>query len=149
MNPIRTANAGTRYSSAEATGKLPDNAVRHQATGFASSLAALRGSFGFYRAWDATTEQNRNRKATKLTMPVLAVGGKTSSGDATRALMPTVADDVRGLVLPGAGHFVAEEAKQMIAALAQFLAPCRDGGPTREDAGAFASAGDHRAARAD
>ena len=117
---------------AEATVKLPDYAVRYYAGGFASSPAALRASFGFYRAWDATTEQNRRRKATRLTMPVLAVGGETSSGDTTRALMQTVADDVQGAVFADAGHFVAEEApEQMIAALTRFLASYRDGGPTR------------------
>jgi pimeloyl-ACP methyl ester carboxylesterase len=37
--------------------------------------------------------------------------------------MQAVANDVQGLVIPGAGHFVAEEApKQMIAALGAFLA---------------------------
>src|SRR5262249_6689762 len=65
---------------AEATVKLPGYALRYYAKGFASSRAALSGSFGFYRAWDATTEQNMNRSAVKLTMPVLAIGGATSSG---------------------------------------------------------------------
>jgi len=49
--------------------------------------------------------------------------------------MKAVADDVRGLVIPGAGHFVAEEAPgQMLAALTEFLAPYRDGTSTRSDA---------------
>ena len=50
---------------AEATIKLPGYAVKYYADGFASSRAALRGSFGFYRAWDATTAQNpqRSRRA--------------------------------------------------------------------------------------
>jgi len=35
-----------------------------------------------------------------------------------------VADDVRGIVIPGVGHFVAEEApEEMLAALSGFLAP--------------------------
>ena len=112
---------------AEATIKLPDYAVKYYADGFASSRAALGGSFGFYRAWDATTEQNQNRKATKLTMPVLAVGGETGSGDGPLAVMRTVANDVQGLNIPGAGHFVAEEAPDaVLAALTKFLAPYRD-----------------------
>ena len=60
---------------AEATIKLPGYAVRYYANGFASSRAALSGSFGFYRAWDATTAQNEKRQVTKLTMPVLAIDG--------------------------------------------------------------------------
>jgi pimeloyl-ACP methyl ester carboxylesterase len=129
---------------AEATVKLPAYSVRYYANGFASSRAALRGSFGFYRAWDATTAQNQQRQATKLTMPVLAIGGATSSRNAPQVVMQTVATDVRGLVIPGAGHFVAEEApKQMIAALTEFLAPHRDGSSARQDASALTSASDH------
>src|SRR5262249_48641058 len=45
-------------SDAEAAIKFPGSPVRHYAGGFGSSRAALRGSFAFYRAWDATTEQN-------------------------------------------------------------------------------------------
>jgi pimeloyl-ACP methyl ester carboxylesterase len=117
---------------AEATIKLPGYAVRYYANGFASSRAALRSSFGFYRAWDATTEQNRQRMQSKLTMPVLAIGGGTSSMNAPQVVMQAVANDVQGLIIPGAGHFVAEEApKQMIAALTEFLAPYRDGTPAR------------------
>jgi len=117
---------------AEATIQLPRYAVRYYADGFASSRAALRGSFGFYRAWDATAEQNEARQATKLTMPVLAVGGEKSSGDAVRAVMQKLASDVQGLVIPGAGHFLAEEApEQVLAALTEFLAPYRDGPPAR------------------
>jgi pimeloyl-ACP methyl ester carboxylesterase len=117
---------------AEATVKLPDYAVRHYALGFASSTAALRGSFGFYRAWDQTTAQNQSRKATKLAMPVLAIGGETSAGYGPQLVMQTVASDVEGQSIPGAGHFIAEEApKALVAALTQFLAPYRDGRSAR------------------
>jgi pimeloyl-ACP methyl ester carboxylesterase len=45
-------------------------------------------------------------------------------GNAVRA----VADDVQSLVIPGVGHFLAEEAPdEMLAALTAFLAPYRDG----------------------
>jgi pimeloyl-ACP methyl ester carboxylesterase len=65
-------------------------------------------------------------------MPVLAIGGETSSGEGVRLLMQNVADDVQGVVIPGAGHFVAEEAPEpMIAALTEFLAPYRDETPAR------------------
>jgi pimeloyl-ACP methyl ester carboxylesterase len=111
---------------AEATNKLPDYAVRYYADGFATSRAALHASFGFYRAWDATARQNHDRAATKLAMPVLAIGGAASSGGGPEAVMKAVANDVKGLVIPGAGHFVAEEAPdQVLAALSGFLAPYR------------------------
>ena len=60
-------------------------------------------------------------------MPVLAIGGQDVLHGGPRVVMKTVANDVQGLVIPGAGHFVAEEApEQMIAALTEFLAPYRD-----------------------
>jgi pimeloyl-ACP methyl ester carboxylesterase len=115
---------------AEAGNKLPGYAVRYYTDGFASSRAALRGSFGFYRAWDATTVQNAERAKRKLTMPVLAIGGGASAMDGPELLMRIVANHVQGVVIPGAGHFVAEEApEQVLAALAEFLAPYRDGTP--------------------
>jgi pimeloyl-ACP methyl ester carboxylesterase len=118
---------------AEATNKLPRYAVKYYTDGFASSRAALRGSFGFYRAWDSTTAQNVTRSmGSKLTMPVLAIGGERSSMDGPEQLMKVVANDVQGLVIPGAGHFLAEEApEQVLAALTEFLAPYRDGPPAR------------------
>jgi len=62
-------------------------------------------------------------------MPVLAVGGGTSSKDAPEKVMRTVANDVQGLVIPGAGHFVAEEAPDaVLAGLTRFLEPYRTEG---------------------
>ena len=102
------------------------------AKGFASSRAALRGSFEFYRARDATTDQNRQRMASKPMMPVLAIGGGEYAMDGPELVMRAVANDVQGLQIPGAGHFVAEEApEQLLAALTEFLAPYRDAGPGR------------------
>jgi pimeloyl-ACP methyl ester carboxylesterase len=41
--------------------------------------------------------------------------------------MRLAANDVRGLVIPGAGHWLAEEApEELLAALTAFLAPYRD-----------------------
>ena len=62
-------------------------------------------------------------------MPVLAIGGAASFGEDVGNAMKLVADDVQSVVIPGTGHFVAEEApEEMLAALTAFLAPYRDGG---------------------
>jgi hypothetical protein len=47
-----------------------------------SDPEVLRGSFGFYRAWDTTLAQNERRKSRPLTMPILAIGGAESWGEA-------------------------------------------------------------------
>jgi pimeloyl-ACP methyl ester carboxylesterase len=43
--------------------------------------------------------------------------------------MKLTADDVQTLVIPGIGHWLAEQAPdELVAALTEFLAPYRDGG---------------------
>ncbi len=116
---------------AEAVNKLPAHAVRHYIDSFASSRDALRGSFGFYRAWDTMTAQNQERVKVKLTMPVLAIGGGLSTAGGPAMTMRAAATDVQELVIPGSGHFIAEEAPgAMLAALTSFLP--RTAGPDLE-----------------
>jgi pimeloyl-ACP methyl ester carboxylesterase len=88
---------------------LPEDARRYYFSLF-SDPDVLRGSFGFYRAWDATLAQNEQRKTRPLTMPVLAIGGAESWGEAVGNAMKPAADDVQTVVIPGAGHWVAEQA---------------------------------------
>jgi pimeloyl-ACP methyl ester carboxylesterase len=117
------------YEFAVQGGKLPDDVVDYYVR-LLSDPEALHGSFGFYRAFDDTVKQNVRRADRQLTMPVLAIGGEASYGGHVAEVMETIADDVRGVVIPGAGHWVAEEApEQMLAALGAFLAPYRDAPP--------------------
>ena len=59
-------------------------------------------------------------------MPVLAIGGEKSTGDGVGVTMRLTADDVQSVVLPGSGHWVAEEAPDdLLAAVSPFLAPYR------------------------
>jgi pimeloyl-ACP methyl ester carboxylesterase len=89
-----------------------------------SNPESLTGSFGWYRALDATIAQNEQRKTTPLTMPVLAIGGETSYAEHVEEAMAALAGDVQGVVIPGTGHWVAETAPdELLAALTAFLAP--------------------------
>jgi pimeloyl-ACP methyl ester carboxylesterase len=122
---------GAEFSASAGTKKLPDEGVRYYIDRLAGDPDALRGSFGFYRAINATIAQNEQRQARRLTIPVLAMGGSESGmegiGNATRL----VADDVTTVVIEGSGHWVAEQAPdQVIAALTAFLAPYREGART-------------------
>jgi len=57
-------------------------------------------------------------------MPVLAIGGEASYGDHVAEAMRNLADDVQTAVIPGTGHWVAEDAPEAtLAALTAFLAP--------------------------
>ena len=128
------------YEFAIQGGKLPDEVVDYYVQ-ILSIPGALPGSFGFYRAFDTTVAQNEQRKSRPLTMPVLAIGGAESYGEHVEEAMNLVADDVQGLVIPGTGHWVAEDApEEMLAALTAFLAPYRDGAAIADGTGTLASA---------
>ncbi|MER5604387.1 alpha/beta hydrolase [Streptomyces sp. NPDC002265] len=110
----------------KAARRLPERDVRYYVDLLASHRDALRGSFGWYRAFEASFAQNEQRKARRLTLPVLAIGGAASVGEGVGNTMRSVADDVRSLVIPDCGHWVAEEApEEMLTALTAFLAPYR------------------------
>jgi len=76
----------------------------------------LRAGFEYYRAFPQDAIQNQNYSKTKLTMPVLALGGgyiPTFGGNIT---MPTIihamkilAQNVTGITVPNSGHFIPEE----------------------------------------
>jgi pimeloyl-ACP methyl ester carboxylesterase len=83
---------------------------------------ALHGSFGYYRALDQTIPQNRERAASPLAMPVLAIGGKNSRGDLVGDDVKKVASDVTALTFADCGHYVPEEAPQeLVTQLRDFL----------------------------
>jgi pimeloyl-ACP methyl ester carboxylesterase len=113
------------YEFAIQGGTLPDKVIEYY-VGLLSNPESLRGSFGWYRAFDATVAQNEQRKARRLAMPVLAIGGAESYGEHVGDAMKAVADDVQSVVIPGVGHWVAEQAPEaMLGALTAFLAPYR------------------------
>ena len=118
---------GAEYAGSAGGVPLPGHVVRYYVDGLASSPDALRGSFGSYRAIDTDIAQNQQRKTRRLTLPVLAVGGEKGIGDGAASTMRLVADSVESVVIPGCGHWVAEEApEQLLAALTPFLAPYRN-----------------------
>jgi pimeloyl-ACP methyl ester carboxylesterase len=119
---------GSELAASAGTKKLPDEAVKYYVDTLAADPEALRGSFEFYRAIPTTSTQNAERKNRRLTMPVLAIGGAESGMEGVEATMKLVADDVQGVVLSGAAHWVAEQAPdELLATLTEFLAPYRDG----------------------
>jgi pimeloyl-ACP methyl ester carboxylesterase len=74
-------------------------------------------------------------------MPVLAMGGAESGGAMAADTMKLTADDVQALVIPGIGHWLAEQApEELLAALTTFLAPYRDTSAAAQDSRPLASA---------
>jgi pimeloyl-ACP methyl ester carboxylesterase len=116
------------YEFAIQAGKqLPEEVVNYY-VGLLTNPDALHGSFAFYREWDALMAQNAERAKRPLTMPVLGISGAASWGEGVGNAMKPLANDVQTAVIPGAGHWFAEEApEETLAALTAFLTPYRDG----------------------
>jgi len=85
---------------------------------------AMRAGFELYRAFDRDAEDNRValRRNGKLTVPVLAMGGATStSGPLVEEMMREVAERVVGVRVPGTAHWIAEENPQaFVSAVLEF-----------------------------
>jgi pimeloyl-ACP methyl ester carboxylesterase len=101
---------GYQFAKKAATPEaIPAYAVDVYVDAIASDPRGLPASFGYYRALDETIAQNEQRKKTRLTLPVLAIGGARYTGAAAAATMRLVADDVTEVVVDDCGHYVAEE----------------------------------------
>ena len=71
--------------------------------------------YNYYRAWPANAEDNQaNAKSKRLTQPVLAMGAEFVFGPGVAQSFQQVASDVRGVVAPGAGHWIQEETPQFV-----------------------------------
>jgi pimeloyl-ACP methyl ester carboxylesterase len=74
-----------------------------------SAPGAMRASMAHYGALFTDLEHNQENAKTPLEMPVLALGGAMSFGKYTEVSARRVAKDVRGGVIEGCAHWVAEE----------------------------------------
>ncbi|MFE2990993.1 alpha/beta fold hydrolase [Streptomyces sp. NPDC059262] len=74
---------------------------------------AFNGAAGLYRSMLHEGAEIRQLASRKLTMPVLAVGGR--SGEFTPTTLRQVAEDVSALSLEGIGHYAAMEAPAPLA----------------------------------
>jgi pimeloyl-ACP methyl ester carboxylesterase len=93
--------AGTPSRIGEAT-------RRHYATLYARP-GAMRAAFAQFRSIRKDADDNRKAMVTKLTIPVLAVGGEKSFGATQAVVMRNAAMDVTEIVIPDAGHWLMEE----------------------------------------
>nr|WP_296073566.1 alpha/beta hydrolase [uncultured Actinoplanes sp.] len=106
---------------------LPAYARRYYIDLYSRSRDVLRASLGFYRAIGTTLVQDQARAKRPITIPVLGVGGRNSYAEAAATSMKAAIPGIRSAVIPGAGHWVAEQAPQaLLSALTSFLAPYRN-----------------------
>ncbi|MGH9974427.1 MAG: alpha/beta fold hydrolase [Nitrososphaeraceae archaeon] len=81
-----------------------------------SAPGGMRAGFEYYRAFPMNAEQNKALSETKLQIPVLAIGGDiypSFGGDAPGNFaldsMQGLAENVKGVIVPLSGHYIAEE----------------------------------------
>ena len=95
----------------------PDEATRAYYAEQYAQPGAMRAGFAQFTAFAQDAEDNKIFQQTKLTMPVLAVGGEKSFGATEAIVMRNVAVNVREAVVPGAGHWLMEENPKFTVAL--------------------------------
>jgi pimeloyl-ACP methyl ester carboxylesterase len=82
----------------------------------------MHAAFAQFLAIPKDAEDNLKSIQTKLTMPVLAVGGAQSFGANEAIVMRNAAVNVTELVVPDAGHWLMEEQTDAtVAAIKAFL----------------------------
>ncbi|OCR25254.1 alpha/beta hydrolase [Pseudomonas syringae] len=99
-----------------------DEATRQHYAKLYARPGSMRAAFAQFRSIRQDAVDNEASMKTKLTMPVLAVGGEKSFGNNEAIVMRNAADNVKELVIPGAGHWLMEEAPtQIIQAIRRFI----------------------------
>jgi uncharacterized RmlC-like cupin family protein len=87
----------------------PDEATRNFFAATYAQPGGMRAGFAQFWAFSQDAADNKIFEQTKLTMPVLAVGGEKSFGPLQAVIMRHVAINVREAVVAGSGHWLMEE----------------------------------------
>jgi len=99
-----------------------DEATRVHYAKLYARPGAMHAAFAQFNTIRQDAEDNKVAMATKLQMPVLAIGGEKSFGANEAVVMRNAATDVTELVVPSAGHWLMEEAPAaVITAVRAFL----------------------------
>ena len=90
-------------------------------TSHAVSPGGLRGSFEHFRAFPMDAQQNKEIAKSKITTPVLALGGDIYPalggdipGNFANSSLQSLASNVTGITVPLSGHWIPEEQPQFV-----------------------------------
>jgi pimeloyl-ACP methyl ester carboxylesterase len=107
--------------AADKTHSIPEG-ERKAYTEAYSKPGRMRAAWTYFASWPQLAKDFAQLSQTKLTMPVLSIGGEKSLGNQLGAQMKLVADNVSVIVLPNTGHWILEEKpKETTNALVNFL----------------------------
>ena len=84
--------------------------------------ARMRAAWAYFASWPQLAKDFAQLSQTKLTIPVLSIGGEKSLGKELGEQAKLVADNATVIVLPNTGHWILEEKpKETTDALVEFL----------------------------
>src|SRR5258705_9408338 len=84
----------------------------------------MRAAWAYFVSFQQAARDFARLSQTKLTMPVLSIGGEKANGAALAQQVQLVATNARTVTLPNTGHWVMEESPQAtMDALVAFLNP--------------------------
>jgi len=107
--------------AADKTHSIPE-AERKAYTAAYARPGRMRAAWAYFASWPQLATEFAPLSKTKLTMPVLSIGGEKSLGNELAAQMKLVAGNVSVIVLPNTGHWILEERpKETTDALLEFL----------------------------
>ena len=95
----------------------PDEDTRNFFAATYAQPGGMRAGFAQFTAFSQDAKDNKVFEQTKLTMPVMAVGGEKSFGALQAVIMRHVATNVREEVVAGSGHWLMEEKPDYTVAL--------------------------------
>jgi pimeloyl-ACP methyl ester carboxylesterase len=100
-----------------------DEATRQHYAKLYARPGVMHAAFAQFGSIRQDAVDNEASMKTRLTMPVLAIGGEKSFGANEAIVMRNAADNVTEVVIPGAGHWLMEEAPTAtIQAIRNFIA---------------------------
>src|SRR5450432_752989 len=107
--------------AADRTRSIPEADRQAYAAAYARP-GRMQAGWAYFAAFPQTAKEFAELARTKLTMPVLSIGGEKSLGDVLGQQMKLVAMDVTVVVIKNAGHWILEEQpKDTTDALVKFL----------------------------
>ena len=109
--------------AADKTRSLSESDRRAYATAYARP-GRMRAAWAYFVSFQQAAKDFARLSQTKLTMPVLSIGGDKANGAVLAQQVQLVATNARSVTLPNTGHWVMEESPQAtMDALVAFLNP--------------------------
>lgn len=107
--------------AADATKSVPESDRQRYAAAYASE-GGMRSGFSYFKNFEKDAADFAQLSQTKLTMPMLVLTGEKASGEVLITQARLVADNVEGMIVKNSGHWLMEEAPEVvIPKLAEFL----------------------------